>query len=92
METSSNIERPKYKSSTWYYHNVEGYREKVLQWTKECIARRKAENPEVFNEKAKNYMRNKYQNDPEYRERQKQRALARYYAKKGLTNPVESSE
>lgn len=74
----------KYKSATWYYQNVPSYREKVIQWTKECIYRRRAEDKEGFNEKQRDYIRNKYQTDEAYRERQKTRARERYQKKKAL--------
>lgn len=83
MNTSSNtVVRPKYATATWYYQNDEAYREKARQWSKESIQRLKAKDPEGFNEKNRVYMKNKYHNDPEYAQKQRDRALARYYAKK----------
>lgn len=83
METSSNAAvRPKYATASWYYQNDETYREKAKQWSKESIQRRKAKDPEAFNEKNRVYMKDKYQSDPEYAQKQRERALARYYAKK----------
>jgi hypothetical protein len=81
-ETPTTVVKPKYASATWYYQNVPSYREKVIQWTKESIQRKRAQDPEGFNEKAREYIKNKYHEDEAYRERQKTRARERYHNKK----------
>jgi hypothetical protein len=45
----------------------------------ESQQRRRDKDPDAFKEKAREYMKNKYQNDPEYREKQKARARERYW-------------
>lgn len=45
------------------------YREKVRQWSRESASRQRARDPAGDNEKKRNYLREKYNNDPEYRER-----------------------
>jgi hypothetical protein len=81
--------KKRYKNSVWYYNNSESYREKAKKWSKDRIYEVRAADPEAFNEKQRDYIRNKYQTDPAYRERQKARALARYYAKKAEKSNAE---
>ena len=57
----------KYKTPSYMRRAVDKYHEK---------------NKERLNEYAKNRWREKYENDPEFREKHKQRSLERYHRKK----------
>lgn len=72
----------KYKTSKYYYHNNEQFRERAKTMMRENYRRRKAENPEKERERLRDLNRNKYQNDPEYREKKKADNRARSQAKR----------
>lgn len=67
MEVLPTIEY-KYLATKYANTNPE-YRDKVRQWTRESAARRKARDPDLFREKQRDYIRDRYNNDPEFRER-----------------------
>jgi hypothetical protein len=81
--------KKRYKNTTWYYQNSPDFREKAKKWSKDAIYKIRAADPEAFNEKQRDYIKNKYHTDSAYRERQKARALARYYAKKAEKSNAE---
>jgi hypothetical protein len=45
------------------------YRAKVNQWARESAVRQKARYPDGYREKQRIYMKDRYNNDPEFRER-----------------------
>ena len=67
MEVIPTIEY-KYLATKYANTNPE-YRQKVRQWSRESAARQRARDPAADNEKKRNYLREKYNNDPEYRQR-----------------------
>jgi hypothetical protein len=52
---------------------------KTPSYTLNAIKRYQEKNKEKLNQYAKNRWREKYDNDPEFREKHKQRSLARYH-------------
>ena len=67
MEVLPAIEY-KYLATKYANTNPE-YREKVRQWTRESAARQRAKDPEGYKEYLRNYMKDRYNSDPAYRER-----------------------
>lgn len=59
------------------------YRESIIASVKKHLETH-PETRKKWNESNKTYQKNKYNNDPEYRERKKAQALARYYEKKAM--------
>jgi hypothetical protein len=55
---------------------------KTPVYTRRAVSRYQEKNKEKLNEYAKNRWREKYENDPEFREKHKQRSLERYHRKK----------
>jgi hypothetical protein len=55
---------------------------KTPVYTRRAVSRYQEKNKEKLNEYAKNRWREKYENDPEFREKQKKRLMERYYKKK----------
>lgn len=55
---------------------------KTPSYTRRAVAKYQEKNKEKLNEYAKNRWREKYENDPEFREKQKKRLMERYYRKK----------
>jgi hypothetical protein len=55
---------------------------KTPSYTRRAVAKYQEKNKEKLNEYAKNKWREKYENDPEFREKQKKRLMERYYRKK----------
>ena len=81
VDAEGNVQL-KYKTASWYYKNDPEYKKKLQEWRKNNDAKHRAADPEGYNEKKRIYVKNKYQTDPEYREKKKAQALERYYAKK----------
>lgn len=85
------VEQHTYNGSgaLWYYKNVEGYRDKMIQQAKDNRKKRYEKDPECRKadmDKNNKRMQNKYATDPEYREKVKQRARERYWQKKNSQN------
>lgn len=59
--------KPQYKTPSYTLRAVRKYQEK---------------NKEKINEYARNRKKERYQNDPEFREKEKKKAMERYYRKK----------
>jgi hypothetical protein len=68
--------------STMYANTNPEYREKTRKWVKESTARRIAKDPEAFKEMQRNYVNDRYKNDPEFRERKLAISKAYYERKK----------
>jgi hypothetical protein len=80
-------EIPLYKRPSWYIKNVEGYKEKTHQWNKESLERKMANDPDFKNKRnARN--KERYENDPEYRQRRIQSVKRCYQKKKALKDGV----
>jgi hypothetical protein len=69
----------KYRSTMYANTNPE-YREKARAWARESAARIRAKDPQAFREKQNAYLKDRYSNDPEYRE--KKLAYNRAYKEK----------
>ena len=55
---------------------------KTPSYTRKAVAKYQEKNKEKLNEYARNRWREKYENDPEFREKQKKRLMERYHKKK----------
>lgn len=62
-EASSTIK----KDYRWKCENIPGYREKFAAAAAEQYRKRKAENPTLWNEKKSAYWKNRYNENPEFR-------------------------
>jgi hypothetical protein len=67
---------------------VEKNREKVNAYYRNQYAKKTEEQKDVVREKQRIYAKEKYKNDVEYREKQKQNTLANYYRKRGQRPPT----
>lgn len=54
---------------TWRCENIPGYREKFAAASAANYRKRKAENPESYNQKKSSYWRERYHSNPDFRER-----------------------
>jgi hypothetical protein len=61
------------------------------QTVKACIDRYRERHAEQINAYSREYYRKKYADNPQYREMKKQKALARYYAKKAAAAEVQNA-
>lgn len=66
-------DKPKYASVDWYREHVPGYIEKCREWNKKSAARAYEKNKEEFNAKKSEYQKARYNSDPEYAEKVRQR-------------------
>lgn len=73
-----------YKSLyVWNYHNLPGYRESVIASHKK-YAERNADKVKAYQNEYNARRKAQYHNDPEYRERERQRKREEYHRKKLL--------
>lgn len=91
MDITTVEQPPKYSGggALWYYRNVDGYRDKMIQQATDNRKKRYEKDPQAYKvdlDKNNQRMKNKYTTDPEYREKVKQKARERYWRKKNSPN------
>ena len=60
----------------------DGSQYKTPSYTLRAVRKYQEKNKEKINEYARNRKKERYQNDPEFREKEKKKAMERYYKKK----------